>query len=272
MKTILHISTIREDSYEKYTYKSKLIDRFKIKKYSDISVSEMNTDIKMVSIPANFNKEAYKLNLNRVINKKSNKYDYLSVNGNRMYDLYLMNKFQLSIFSYSIVESLRIILMKSNKSIKVSNILVDIDERPLLLSVLNELAKESKNIIILANNLKKSEKIREIIMSNYGVAIEIVYNYTDVEIIDFVISSKNKEYKCTNVWYINNLFKPKGNGIYISDVLYRIPWDIELKDMPPQLIGLIINSKRCENIFELLQSNDIRIQSILYDGKETNLH
>lgn len=271
MKTVLHISTIRENSYEKYTYKSKLIDKFKIKKYSDISIREMNTIIKMVSIPANFNKEAYKLNLNRVMNKKSNRYDYLSVSGNRMYDLYLMNKFQLSIFAYSIVESLRIILMKNNKSIKSSNVLVDINERPLLLSVLNELAKESKNIIILANDLKQSEKIREFIISNYGVAIEIVYNYTDVEMIDFIISSKNKEYICKNVWYINNLFKSKSNGVYISDVLYRIPWDIEIRDMPPQLIGLIINPKRYNNISDLLRSNDIRIQSILYNGEEANL-
>lgn len=272
MKTILHISTIKENSYEKYTYRSKFIDKFKIKKYSAVSVKEMNAIIKLVDIPANFNREAYKLNLNRVVNKKSNRYDYLSVNGNRMYDLYLMNKFQLRFFSYSIVESLRIILMKSNRSIKYSNVLVDIDEKPLLLSLLNELAKESKNIIILANDLKQSEKIRESIMSNYGVAIEIVYNYKDVEMIDFVISSKNKEYMCKNVWYINNFFKPKCNGIYISDILYRIPWDIEIKDMPPQLIGALINPKSNENISDLLERHDIRIQSILYNGEEADLH
>ena len=271
MKTVLHISTIKENSYEKYTYRSKFIDKFKIKKHKDMPIKEINTIIKLVDIPANFNKEAYKLNLNRAINRKVNRHDYLSINGNRMYDLYLMNKFQLSIFSYSIVESLRIVLMNSNKSIKCSNVLVDIDKRWLLLSLLNELAKESKDIIILTDDLRESEKIREIIMSNYGVAIEIVYNEADMDRIDFVISSKNKEYRCKNVWYINNYFKPREKGIYISDVLYRVPWDVEIKDMPPQLIGLLINQKYNNDISDMLKSNDIRLQSILYKDEEAYL-
>lgn len=272
MKTILHISTIKEKPYEKYSLRSKVIDRFKVKKSSEIFVNEIDTIIKRVDIPANFNRDAYKLNLKRVINKKSNAHNLLSLNGNRMYDLYLMNKFQLSLFSYSIVESLRFILMNKNKSIRYANVLVDIDEKPLLMSVLNELARESKNIIILTINLKEAEKIRDSIMANYGVSIEIVYNEANMERIDFVISSKNKEYICKNVWYINNLFKPKHEGFYFSDVLYRIPWDIEVKDMPPQLIALLIKPKHEMSISDIFKSNDISLQSILYNGREVKLN
>lgn len=271
MKTVLNISTIKENPYEKYTYKSRIIDRFKVKKCSNLNIDEINTVVKRVYIPANLNKDAYKLNLSRVLNKKSNRYDYLSLCGNRVFDIYLMSKFQLAMISHSIVESLKYILMNNNKSIRYSNILVDVDEKPLLMEIINALAKESKNIIILTYNFSRAEKIREYTMKNYGVAIEIVYK-EDIGDIDFIITSKDKEYICKNVWYINNFFISKSRGIYVSDVLYRIPWNIEVKDMHPQLIGLLIKPDSKKTISEILESNEIRLQSILYNDEEVKLH
>lgn len=271
MKTVLQISTIRENPYEKYTYKSRIIDKLKVKKCSDLNINEINTVIKRVNIPANLNKDAYKLNLARILKKNSNKYDYLSLCGNRIFDIYLMSKFQISIISYSIVESLKYILLNNHKSIRHSNILVDMDESSLLIGIINELSKESKNIIILTNDLRKSEKIRKNIMNIYGVSIEIVYKEEDVESIDFIISSKNREYICKNVWYINNFFIPKNQGIYVNEVLYRIPWNIEVKYMQPQLIGSLIKQDSKKSIYEILESNEIRLQSILYNGQEAIL-
>lgn len=269
MKTILNISTIKEDPYYKYSYFSKTIDKFKIKKYPNLNINEINTIIKMVDIPLNLNKDSYKLNLRRAFAKRANKCDYFSLDGNRIYDLKLMNEFQLDMISYSIVESLRYILMNNNKSVKTSNILVDVNEKIILRSLLEELAKECRNIIMLTRNIKYSENIRKFIISNYGVSIELVYNETDMENIDFIITSKDKDYVCKNVWYINNFYKPKTEGTYISNVLYKVPWDIDVDIMSPQLIGLLVKGSKKRAISEILDSNDIRLESILHDGKET---
>ncbi len=158
--------------------------------------------------------------------------------------------------------------MNLNKSIKNSNILVDIDDEKLLVSILKELAKESRNVILLNNSINKIEKIRETIMSEYGLSIEVILQECDLPNIDFVVTSKNKEYICNNVWYIKDFPNNSNRGIFINSILYKVPWDISLKEMPPQLIASIIRKQKKRSIHEILKSNDITLESILYNDDE----
>ncbi|GAA0079351.1 hypothetical protein UT300005_37300 [Clostridium sp. CTA-5] len=271
MKTIFYVSLKNEPIYNKYTYLNRIVDKIKIKKNKDIYIKELDIRIKRAQIPANVNKNAYSDNISRALKRYCNKDIYLSLNGNRMYDLRFMSKFQKDIISYSIVQSIRIILTNMNKSIKSSNILIDVDDKQFIHSLLEELAKECRNVVLLTKDLNKIDKIREHIMSNYGLAIEVVYKEEAIKDIDFIITSKNNEYICPNVWYINNCFISKQKGIHINNVLYKVPWNVSLKNMPPQLIGALVKKERNKTISEILNSNEITLESIRNNNIEIDL-
>ncbi|WP_242984735.1 hypothetical protein [Clostridium taeniosporum] len=224
--------------------------------------------IKRVEIPANLNDMAYEKNLSRILNRFNGKYNELSLNGKDLYSYNYTSKLQRKFISYSIVQSIRFILMNLNKSIKNSNILLDIDNEKILLSILEELAKEARNVILLNNSINKIEKIRETIMSKYGLSIEVILQESVLTNIDFVVTSKNKEYSCNKIWHIKSFENINNNGIHVNNVLYKVPWNISLKEMPPQLIASIIRKHNNRSIPEILKSNDIMLESILYNAEE----
>lgn len=268
MDTILYVYLNKKRIYNKYNFFTKIIDVFKTKKLKDIKIEELDILIKRVEIPSNLNDIAYEKNLSRILTKYNGKYDELSLNGKSLYNLNYTSKFQKEFISYSIVQSIRFVLMNLNKSIKNSNILVDIDEEKLLVSILKELAKEGRSVILLNNSINKIEKIRETIMSEYGLSIEVILPESNLPNIDFVVTSKNKQYDCNNVWYLGDFPTNSNKGTYINSILYKVPWNILLKEMPPQLIASIIRKQRNSSICEILKSNDITLESILYNDVE----
>lgn len=268
MDTILYVYLSSNRIYNKYNLFTKIIDIFKTKKLKDIKIEELGILIKRVEIPSNLNDEAYKTNILRTLKKFNGKYNELSLSGKNIYDFDFTNKFQRKFISYGIVESIRFTLMNLNKSIKNSNILLDIDDENMLISILEELAKEGRSIIILFNNINKIEKIRESIMKKYGLAIEVVFQEDNLEDIDFVITSRDKSYNCNNIWHLKSFEENNYSGIHINNILYKVPWDISLREMPPQLIASIIRKQKNRNISEILKSNNIILESILCNNKE----
>ncbi len=268
MDTILYVYLDKKRIYDKYNFFTKIIDLFKTKKLKDIKIDELDILIKRVEIPSNLNDVAYEKNLSRILTKYNGKYNELSLNGKSLYNLNYTSEFQKQFISYSVVQSIRFVLMNLNKSIKNSNILVDIDDEKLLVSILKELAKESRNVILLNSSINKIEKIRETIMSEYGLSIEVILRECDLPNIDFVVTSKNKEYSCNNVWYIKDFPNNSNKGIFINSILYKVPWDTSLKEMPPQLVASIIRKQKKRSIHEILKSNDITLESILYNDDE----
>ena len=271
MDTILYVYLSKKHIYNKCNFFTKIIDAFKTRYLRDIKIKELDILIKRVEIPSNLNDVAYEKNLSRILSKFDGKYNELSLNGKNLYSINYISKFQRQFISYSVVQSIKVVLMNLNKSIKNSNILVDIDDEKILISILEELAIESRNVILLNNSVNKIEKIRETIMSKYGLSIEVILHECNVLNIDFVVTSKNKEYRCNNVWHINNYPKKANNYIDINNVLYKVPWEIPLKEMPPQLIASIIRKQKNESIPEILKNNDIILESILYNDDEITI-
>ena len=197
MKSLLSIRLKGKDTYCKFSRLGRIIDGFKTKCTSQELIKEVGAEIKYIDIPANINNKAYKYNIIRASKRYSRKADMnrnsiLCPCGVRLYDYQFLSDFQKRMMAFSVVESIRIVLLKSEKSLKKANILVDDGCKDENKFIIEELAKEARNIVVLTKDIRKSQKLREFIIYNYGTTLEILYREEDIGEVDFIISSEEK--------------------------------------------------------------------------------
>jgi len=268
MKSLLCIKLKGEDTYCKFSRLGRIIDGFKTKCTSQELIKEVGVTIKYINIPANINNEAYRFNIKRSSKKYSLKNSILCPCGVRLYDYEFLNDFQKRIVAFSVVESIRAVLLKSHKSLKTANILVDDGCKDENKFIVEELAKEARNIVILTGDIRKFQKLRDFIMNNYGTTLEILYREKDIIEVDFIISSEDKVYNAQRVWYLNNFYNPSKDGIFINKVAFKVPWENQVKLVPPELIGGIFHEDKKMDIKELMRKNSISLEEISFNLKD----
>ncbi|MGG7179021.1 hypothetical protein ACQPU1_15640 [Clostridium paraputrificum] len=268
MKSAIHVRFKEEEPYEKISPFIKFKDRFKIRCTGEEIIKDFNTKIKYTEIPQNINVEAYKYNIVRTFDRFKEDNSLLCPSGKRNYDYNFLNEFQKKLFAFSVVESIKLLLFKSHKSIRSANILIDDGSKKENRYIVEELAKEARNIIILTKRSSRIEKLREYIISNYGAVIQVIHEEESMKSIDFVISSEDKVYNLNNVWYLDNFYKPNKDGIYVNNVGFKVPWESSLEFYPPELLGGILNVGKKESIRDILRKNDIMLEQISFNSKD----
>lgn len=271
MKSVVHLSIKNEIPYYKNGRVSNVVDRFKTKLIAEEIITDLNTKVRFVDIPANFNDKSYNYNIRRGYEKYSEGKDNFSSNGIRKLDFPMLSSFQKKVVAYSITESIKVVLLKVKKSIKNANILIDDGASKYNKEIIEELAKEARSIILVTKNYKKVDNIREKILCNYGTTIEVIDKIEELSSIDFIISTENKEYKNSRVWYIDNLYEPSEKGVYINKVEYKVPWESSFESFSPELIGGILKEERNKDIKELLIKNGIILERISFNSKEITI-
>lgn len=274
MKSLLSIRLKGNDTYCKFSRLGRIIDGFKTKCTSQELIKEVGAKIKYIDIPTNVNYKAYKYNIIRSSKRYSLKNRYEEENsilcpcGVRLYDYQFLSDFQKRMMAFSIIDSIRIVLLKSEKSLKKANILVDDGGKDENKFIIEELAKEARNIVVLTNDIKKTQKLRESIIYNYGATLEILNREEDVGELDFIISSEEKLYNCRRVWYLNNLYSPNKEGVFINKVAFKTPWESKIKLFPPELLGGILREEKKIDIKDLIRKNDIILEEISFNSKD----
>lgn len=280
MKSLLSIRLKGKDPYCKFSRLGRIIDGFKTKCTSQELIKEVGTEIKYIDVPANINNQAYKYNIIRSLKRYASKNSYapkdsythknsiLCPCGVRLYDYQFLSDFQKRMLAFSVVESIRIVLLKSRKSLKKANILVDDGGKAENKFIIEELAKEARNIVVLTKDIKKSEKLREFIIYNYGTTLEILDREEDIGEVDFIISSEEKPYNCQRIWYLNNFYSPNKEGLFINKVAFKAPWDSKIKLFSPELLGGILKEEKKIDIKDLIRKNDIILEEISFNSKD----
>lgn len=268
MKTLLSIKLKREDTYCKFSRLGRIIDGFKTKCTSQQLIKEVGADIKYIDIPANINNEAYKYNVVRSLKRYSQKGTIICPCGFRLYDYGFLSEFQRRMVAFSVVESIRAILLKSHKSLKTASVLVDDGCKDENKYIVEELAKEARNIVVLTNDIRKFKKLREFIIYNYGTTLEILYREEDIIEVDFIISNQEKVYNSQRVWYLNNFYNPNKGGVFINEVEFKVPWESNIKLFTPELLGGIFDEDKKMDIQDLMRKNNIYLEKISFNSKD----
>ena len=270
MNSVVYVNCNPHAAYEDDSFMGKLKDRFKIKLEGENLIKELGINIAKVRFPPNFNKQAYMKNI-EICKKYGNKECInLAPKTYRKLDYYLLSDYQKNLFAYSVVKSIQLILRVRKKSIKTSCIAVydaaeSINER-----VLYELAKESRFIILLSEDILKSRRISDYIASNYGTS-PVVTN--DIEYVlksaDFIITSRNiiKDIN-SPVWYIDNMYIPNNpKSIAINDVTFNVPWNTGELDMSIELLGAILGTMEEKDIEKSLRYNGVMLDKIMFNSR-----
>ena len=271
MKSILDIRLREGDPYFKYNSINKILDKLKTKTYIPKKLGLLDKEITRVSIPPNYNKDAYSYNILRAIGRAT--WSSVSVRGNRLYDLDYLDSFQKNVLSFCIVRSMSIILINNKKTVKNSVIAIEDGGNTNNLSLIEECAKYTKRIVLVTRNFKNVNNIRSHILLNYGVSPEFTTNINDTKGIDFIISDKAKSYGDIGVWYLDSFYEPEQFGnLVVNDVLLSIN-DYEER-VSPELLGALLKSdinisKRVEDFFD---SNKINIEEIRFGKKEIDIN
>ena len=270
MNSIVYIKSDIKNCYYKNDFFTHVKDRLSIHQKERIFIDELGVNIFNISMPPNFNKEAYFKNIDAVkrITKRISK-DY-APKTNRILDYNIYSKFQKKLFCYCVTNSIQLILRINNKSIKNSCIvLYDINDF-FMKDVICEIAKECKYMILATQNLKRVDKMSKYLMNNYGIA-PIVTN--DLRFAfkkaDFIITSEIiKETVSVPIWYLDNLSKGGDkNLIEINDVEFKTPWNFDGLKIGPEILGSILEQMQEKDIQKSLKYNGIYMENILFNEK-----
>lgn len=266
MKPIVYVNSNLSKAYYEYGFFTKIKDRFHVSVEGESFIKELNLKIAHVKLPPNFSPEAYKRNLaiaSKCIKKKSSE---LAPKTFRYLDYEFLNGFQRGLFAYGVVNSIQLILRISNKSIKSSCIGVYDAADVINYSIILELAKLCKYLILLSDNLKRLDEIRDYLTASYGLSPVITSDYAYAALkCDFLVSSKDIELD-KPVWYINNLFAPKGNkASAINDISFAVPWESGNLEFGFELLGAILGQMQEKDVGAALKYNGIYLDKIKFN-------
>lgn len=268
MKSAIYVKLMEEEPYDKNSKFTKIRDSLKTNLVLLEDIMELKARVKHVVIPANLNKDAYKFNMYRSLRKYKDDNAILCPEGMRSLDFEIINENQKKFLAYAIVESLKVILFKSGKSIRTAKILVDDVCSKEGRFVIEELSKEARNIIVLTEKMNRFERLREYILYNYGVALEYIDREKEIKDIDFIISLSRKDYELNKVWYYDNTFSPVNSGVYVNKVGFKVPWKSMIQYYSPELLGGIVEIKKNESIKDVLLKNDIVLEKISFNNTD----
>lgn len=268
MKPIVYISTNVKKSYEDNSIMTRIKDRFKICFSGKNFIKELNLSIVNVSLPPNFHEKSYYSNLGIVKKTIRNKEAALAIKTYRKLDYNLFNDFQKGLMAYGIVRSSKLILRMMNKSIRDSCIVIYDAADDMNFDIISNMAKEAKYIVLLSENITRTNTIGEYVIANYGitpiVTSDIRYAFKSA---DFIINSKAMDLNSkAAIWYLNNIYTPgKCDQTVINDVTYDVPWQLDGMDMSSELLGSILCQMEEKDIERSLQYNGIFLDKIKFN-------
>lgn len=276
MKPVVCIKSDIKNPYYEDNFFTKIKDRFNIYLEKNNFVEELNLKILSVNIPSNFNKCAYYRNISSVKKISQNDYSILAPKTYRILDYNLFTDFQKKIFAYSVMKSAQFILRLRNKSIKNSCIVFYEAADNIMDEIISEFSKVAKYIILLSKDLKKTSKISDYIISDYGVT-PIIMNDDKYALneADFIVSSRSLDLiqrqnvlKDVPVWYLDNMVNLSNSlGTSINDVIYFTPWNNGEFEITPELLGAILNQMEEKDVEKSLIYNGIYLDKIMYNNQ-----
>ncbi len=269
MNKILNISADFSNSYFSDSLFGKMKDRVNTNLVGKKDIKELNTKIVFIKFPANSNEDSYYRNMNRLQKKYKNFYYAPFVN--RLYDYQILSSFQKKVLAYSIVRSIKLYLMKNNKSIKNAYIIINDANYDYNYLIIQELSKYNNNIILIAHkDLRKMYKWRDLVTEKYGVTPIITNEEKNAfEKADFILSSSliKDNVKCP-IWYLTNSWiKDETNNIKINNVTYSTPWLENDEYTTPELLSQLIKNIDRKNFETTLEQNDIFISQIKFNKR-----
>lgn len=268
MKPILYVTSNINNSYNEFGFLSKIKDKRKIKLIGNEYIKELDIKVTNVRVPPNFNKSAYLNNLTYAKRKCKCKEVQLSLKTLRSVDYNYYNLFQRRFFAFSVIKSIKLMLRIRNKSLKNCCVVVCDAVETINYNIIVELAKQSKYIVLLSYNLKKTRKLADYIIANFGVS-PIVTNdqLYAIKTADFIISSKDYEFIGGKlVWLLDNSISKVSNIIAVNDVSYSVPWNIFKVDVSMELIGSILGQMQECDIEKALKYNGIYLKEIKFNN------
>lgn len=268
MKSILCVTSNVDKCYNEFGILTKIKDKRKIKLISKDYIKELNIKVASVKVPPNFNRAAYLYNLAFAKKICKCKDVELSPKTLRLVDYNCFNEFQKRFLAFSVIRSIKLMLRMRNKSLKKCCIVVCDAVEMINYNIIVELAKQSKYIVFLSQNLTKAKKLADYIIANFGVS-PIVTNdeVYAVKIADFIISSKNYEFSSSQlVWYLDNSVSNEKNIMAVNDVSYKVPWNTIEAESSIELIGAILCQMQERDIEKALKYNGIYLKDIKFNN------
>lgn len=270
MKPVVYANSNIVNSYEDNSFLGRIRDKLKISFKREFFIKELNLSIASVKLPPNLDRGAYRNNILTAKRIFKSKEVNLAPKGYRYLDYNFFNDFQKSLMAFGIVASSKLILRNKQKSIRDGCIVIYNASDDIIFDTICFLAKEAKYIILLSDNINKTNKIAQYVIANYGVApivtSDIEYSLKNA---DITISSREIELNSkTFVWYLDNKYLPsEGKNIAVNDVSYKVPWDFSDKEMPFELLGSILCQMSEKDIEKSLKYNGILLDRIKFNDK-----
>lgn len=271
MNSIVYVNSDIRQSYNEYSFFSRIRDRFKISLQGESLIKDLGVQIIQVKLPPNFNERAYLKNL--AVAKKMSRVSnsLLAPKTYRILDYGLYNEAQRRLFSFSVVQSVKMVLRMVHRSIKNSCIVIYEPGSHIIDNIAFELAKEAKYIVLLSEKLQKAHRLSEQIIASYGVSPVITddYNFALQE-ADFIISLKGLQgIGKKPVWYLDNVLEPQDSGMLaVNDVAFFTPWNIASESMSMELLGAILGLMGEKDLEEAMKRNGIYIEAIKFKERD----
>jgi len=275
LNSIVSVNVKPGELYDKYSRFQSLRDMLKIECSSSLFLKDLNLKIYNTFIPPNINDIAFNKNIKKAM-KKPKEDVSLAPKTFRRLDLNYYSSFQRELFYYSIVNSIKLILRKRKKSIQTSPILIYDAADPINKGIITTLAMDCQYIILLSEDIRRTRALQEYIIGNFGVT-PIVTNDLNFafEEADFIISSRDiilKEDKF--IWVLDKSFNKASKGIYVNDVMYSVPWQLEEEESRSrfslELLGAILGQMEEKSISSSLKKNEIFLDSILFNKQKVD--
>lgn len=271
MNPVIYVSTDIKKAYQDYSFLGKIKDRVRINVEGESFIEELKLKVARIKLPPNFNEKAYERNISVTQKYFRKKSSVIAPKTFRYLDYNLLNDFQKRLFAYGIINSIKLILRTSQKSIKSSCIVIFDAEDDINHSIICELAKECGYFILLSGNLSKTSNLSDYIMANFGVSPIVTsdYNYA-MSKADFVISSRNIDV-IKPIWYINNFYLPNtSDAIVVNDISFAVPWKTDGLEFSFELLGAVLSQMEEKDIEKALKYNGVYLDRIKFNELTLN--
>ena len=267
MNPIIYLNSDLNNAYDDFSILSRIKDRFKINIERQDFIKDINVKIIKCKLPPNINEYAYMENIRRVKKQVREGNSYLAPKTYRFLDYKLYNEFEKNLFGFSVVNSSKLILRATHKSIRDSCIVLYDASEIIIQRIIYYLAREARYVVLVSKDRKQMRNLQEYVSANYGTSMISTsdLNYS-LKNADLLITSKQIEVE-TNipVWYLNNLYKPlKNQAFAINDVSFKVPWEFYEDEMPLEVLGALLSQMDEKDIEKSLDYNNISIKNIGY--------
>jgi hypothetical protein len=268
MNPIMYVNADIKNSYEDNSLIGRIKDRFRISFLGQSFIKELGLNILKMKLPPNFHKKAYYANIGIARKKVKNKDIGFALKTYRQLDYDFFNDFQKELMAFSVTRSSKLILRTRHKSIRDSCIVIYDAADDINLHIICYMAKEAKYIVLLSQNITKTNSISEYIIANYGVTpISTSDTEYALKSADFIVTSRGIDLNSrAAIWHLNNKYIPiKNDSTIINDVTYNVPWMLAGIDMSPELLGSILCQMEELDVEKSLKYNGIFLDEIKFN-------